>query len=351
MGYSPPSRRDYIDKPSLVNGFLSFLSLDLALKPNTIKNHKSGIKQLLAFTGDIYFSSENLTQFLHYKLETGTTRQSLNKFIATAKYFGRYLVNCGLVQENIFQSFPYVKAKRAKVTDILSLQEVEGILSIRRKMRWPGLDESYSLYFRLLALTGRRLREIADLQVKDIKFGENTFITIKETKNGNPAIFPICQKLATDLKEFIKDKSGEDYIFVSHRSHKPLPSNQFQAEFKIRAKLAGINRNVWIHLLRHSFATEMLKANPPGGVAVVSQLLGHSNPFQTLTTYQHLLIDDMAKALSYHPLIKKEELPDQILERIEQTFNNFKLNKDDRFYTRLEKTKTRLSLEVVIDKP
>jgi site-specific recombinase XerD len=60
------------------------------------------------------------------------------------------------------------------------------------------------------------------------------------------------------------------------------------------AEKAGLTRRVYPHLLRHSYASHLLKAGRP--VTEVSRLLGHASPATTLRVYAHWVREDGAQA-------------------------------------------------------
>ena len=64
--------------------------------------------------------------------------------------------------------------------------------------------------------------------------------------------------------------------------------NSFYRIFQNMQKSLGI-KPVTIHALRHTFATQLIKANVD--IKVISQLLGHSSVKITYDTYVHTDLD------------------------------------------------------------
>jgi integrase/recombinase XerD len=56
------------------------------------------------------------------------------------------------------------------------------------------------------------------------------------------------------------------------------------------AEIAGIERRVYPHLLRHSFATDHLRRG--GNPILLQQILGHSSLTMITQTYQRLTFSD-----------------------------------------------------------
>jgi integrase/recombinase XerD len=81
-----------------------------------------------------------------------------------------------------------------------------------------------------------------------------------------------------------KQKNQEDFVFLNRRGHKLSRSMVFKI-IKEQALLAGINKNIGPHTLRHSFATHLLEGG--ANLRVIQQMLGHEN-IQTTEIYTHL---------------------------------------------------------------
>ena len=74
---------------------------------------------------------------------------------------------------------------------------------------------------------------------------------------------------------------------VVTRNGKVPSNNQLSVVLQRVLKLAGIEKKFTLHQLRHTFATQTLKAGVP--VTVVSKWLGHANVSITYSTYIHAL--------------------------------------------------------------
>jgi site-specific recombinase XerD len=72
--------------------------------------------------------------------------------------------------------------------------------------------------------------------------------------------------------------------------------------------LAGINKNIHPHTLRHSFATELVKGG--ANLVVVKDMMGHQSILST-EIYTHLDIQHLRETIMlYHPHYNKSRCKD-----------------------------------------
>jgi len=85
----------------------------------------------------------------------------------------------------------------------------------------------------------------------------------------------------------------EGRVFLT-RYGTPLHPGNTVRDLQHDATRAGIARRVYPHLLRHTYASHLLRAGRP--VTEVSRLLGHASPATTLRVYAHWVREDGAQA-------------------------------------------------------
>jgi site-specific recombinase XerD len=167
-------------------------------------------------------------------------------------------------------------------------------------------EESQRDYFMiLLALnTGLRNNELISLDICDL-FNYGIILRQLElrkitTKGHKPRTIPLSNSVQEAFAHFSnwKMRNGESYdpeapLFVSTRSKLRLQPRDFQRILKSISQKA-IQRSVHPHVLRHTFATELLaKTN----IRVVQELLGHKSISSTMI-YTHVSFADMVSAIN-----------------------------------------------------
>lgn len=129
------------------------------------------------------------------------------------------------------------------------------------------------LVLTLLYSSGLRVSELVSLIIKDIDLQERT---IRIRGKGDKDRIVLFDNNTKELMEkYINIRnSTSDYLFIN-KLNNPLTTRYIQVMIKEYADEAGIKKRVTPHILRHSFATHLLKNGVD--IRVIQQLLGHSN--------------------------------------------------------------------------
>lgn len=129
------------------------------------------------------------------------------------------------------------------------------------------------LILALLYSSGLRVSELVTLETNNVDLGERTIrIRGKGEKDRIVLFDDVTREI---LEEYLQKRSCDsEYIFVNrHGNH--LTPRYVQMMIKDYARVAGIKKKVTPHILRHSFATHLLKNGVD--IRAIQQLLGHSN--------------------------------------------------------------------------
>ncbi len=109
-----------------------------------------------------------------------------------------------------------------------------------------------------------------------------------------------CRRYQDIRHEWIRQHGlKETEIFFLTRLGKGFTRQGIWKIVKKYAKKAGIAKNVWPHMIRHSFATHILHGG--ADLRAVQELLGHRT-IATTEIYTHLDIENLkVMQLKYHP--------------------------------------------------
>lgn len=211
-----------------------------------------------------------------------------------------------------------LRAKRGrKLPVVLSREEVRALLN--------GTEGTTGLMLRLMYGAGLRLMECVRLRVKDVDMARE-LITVRQGKGDKDRSVPIPRVLGAELEahrerlEFLQaadrrdglpgvylpnaldvkyPRAGEEFAWqwffptkglmndprsgLRRRHH--LHKNTLSAPVKAAARMAGIDKPVSCHTLRHSYATHLVE----DGVDIrsIQELLGHKS-VETTMIYTHV---------------------------------------------------------------
>jgi len=148
------------------------------------------------------------------------------------------------------------------------------------------------MFVKLSLSTGGRLETIRHIKVKDINFDTNTIILndFKSSASGSNNLRYygyFNQSIKTQLMDFVKGKSYNDYIFAKSDNQTLFGKEYFQNHLrKIFDTLfnKGINENdrkhrIVVHSLRHTFASHLAINGTP--IYKIQVLMNHATPKMT----------------------------------------------------------------------
>lgn len=234
----------------------------------------------------------------------GLKTWSVNSIISSTKVFLRWLwLEEGYLEDDISYC---IKSMRAEpfFPDLLTIDEIRALINCPRatdKYHFYLDRRVYDFFFELVACTGMRRGEACYLNCGDLDFDEMV-IKARKTKFSKPRLVPLPVNLGMRLQDWIyeRDASPEEPLFKSfHKDGRRVEAHTFINELKRRAKILGIKKRVHLHLLRHCFITELIKAEAPA--LKVARIVGHAS-LNTTLKYTHLVVDDLKDVISVHPL-------------------------------------------------
>lgn len=228
---------------------------------------------------------------------------SLNRNLSGLRSFFNYLILNDKATQNPFLR---IRAPRGAkmLPDFLLFEEVERLLNAIDMPTAEGKRDR--VMFELMYASGLRVAETAHLLVANIDLNQR--IVRVKGKGSKERFVPFYPSVSVLLKEYLSkdrlellDGTRDDHVFINNR-HKPLSERGIQYLLDKYAIIAGLNKTVHPHMLRHSFATHLLDNG--ADLRIVQELLGHAH-LSTTQIYTHVTIDRLKSAyLSAHPRAK-----------------------------------------------
>lgn len=154
----------------------------------------------------------------------------------------------------------------------------------------------------LMLDAGLRVGELVRLQRDTLYVSSvpvtSIIIVCEKKKKHKTRQIPLSVRLSDALTIFwvylclLDINAGGDKVFLRGPGKSPITTRQVQRIVRAAGRDA-IGRNVWPHILRHTFATRLMRIAP---ARVVQELLGHENLSST-QIYQHPNGEDLKKAI------------------------------------------------------
>lgn len=276
-----------------VEDYLRFSQIERGLSANTITAYKQDLSSFIDF-----LQKENLTSwptkaididaFLAEQRDQKKATSSISRLISSLRKFYQWLVRQNIQKLNPMLEIDSPKKRRplpvalttVEVTDLLEQPDIKKKLGLRDRAL---LETLYA--------TGIRVSELINLKFTDLH--EELKLVKVFGKGSKERLIPISKVALSwidSYKEKVRDplilKVGKntDFIFLNSRGGSLTRQAVWQI-IKHYCKLAGIQKNVTPHTLRHTFATHLLENG--ADLRVVQEILGHSD-ISTTQIYTNL---------------------------------------------------------------
>lgn len=203
--------------------------------------------------------------------------------VIALRAFLRYLIRNNyktLAPEKI--DLPKTESRSVK---FLNTGQIERLLSQPLPFQKTGLRDKAIL--EVLFSTGLRVSELAKLDKDKVDLKRREFGVIG--KGGRARVVFLSERAIKWLGKYLAARKDEDKaLFISYSGPKGnhrLTSRSIQRIVKKYAKKARLPMEVTPHVLRHSFATDLLMAG--ADIRSVQEMLGHKN-ISTTQIYTHV---------------------------------------------------------------
>ncbi len=255
-----------------------------ARSEKTIKNYAYAINRfLMYFEGkDIFkLKEKDIVEYIKSAyLKKNCSVDTYNLNICAIKYF--YAINFN--KEFNSKLLPRAKSTK-KIPVTLEKETFLKILNEEKNLK-------HKCWLLLAYYSGLRVEEVATVEIKNINAKEHKLKVLGKRKKERYTFLPdITIKY---LRLFYKseyfylgfrlksNKSG--YLFEGNLSAKHINSKSIISYFTKIKKKYNLDKNISFHSLRHSFATNYLKAG--GDAFTLKSMLGHSS-LNTTSIYVH----------------------------------------------------------------
>ena len=303
--------------------FYRYLQSEKQFSPHTLSNYTRDLKRLFAVLGlnpaepidwDA-IDSHAIRRAVASLHRQGLSGRSLQRLLSSTRGLFNFLCRFNRARNNPAQAVSAPKTPR-RLPETLHPGQLAQILD--GDFGGEAGDDADSAFFyhrdqammELLYGCGLRLAELVGLDMADIDMANNTLTVLGKGRKMRRV--PFGKKAKTALQQWFRQRSlfvkeDEQAVFINRcgqRQGRRMGRGGVGPRLKKRALAQGLDRNVYPHLLRHSFASHLLESS--GDLRAVQELLGHAN-LSTTQIYTHLDFQHLAGVYdSAHPRARKK---------------------------------------------
>lgn len=281
------------DLKTLKTEFLEYLEIEKGRSVKTVENYDRYLARYLAFSKIVSpskITEQSVREFrIHLNRQPGTTTtmklKTQNYYMISLRAFLKFL------RKREIESLNPERIELAKVgardLDLISSSELDRLMSGPKGDTLSSLRDKAIL--ELFFSTGLRVSELASIN-RDIDLSRDEY-SIRGKGEKIRVVF-LSSEAKIAIKKYL-DKRGDidDALFVQmgkaskNAKELRLTPRSIERLVKKYAIKAGITRKVTPHVLRHSFATDLLENG--ADLRSVQALLGHAN-IATTQVYTHI---------------------------------------------------------------
>ena len=220
---------------------------------------------------DLKLYLSHLISDLHQKPSTLILKLSALKFLYKE-----------LLKKNIFVDIKYPKQEK-KIPEALAKEEIFKIIQATK-------NPKHRLLIEFMYGSGLRVSECVAFKISDLNLAEKTGKVISG-KGKKQRFIILSTNFIKNLEDYLlKRTDSNPHIFPSKDTH--ITTRLAQLVLDKSAKKANIQKRVYCHILRSSFATHLLEAGTD--IRFIQELLGHSD-LSTTQRYTKVSTEQLRK--------------------------------------------------------
>jgi integrase/recombinase XerD len=276
-----------------IDSFIRFLAVERGLS----ENYQLSTQRSLVEFGQWCAAKKNIdeprsvtlplmSEYLADRKRSGLSASSIKLVVVALKIFFRFLAGKGELDRDPAEALALPRIERYLPETLNELQVEQLLEKIDTKVPHGLRDRAM---IELLYASGLRISELANARLENLNFEERI---LRVTGKGNKMrVVPVGRKacealaayLSTERPQLVKRRSSSE-IFLSERGTK-LTTVRIWQIVKKHARHSGLEKNIYPHLLRHSFATHLLGNG--ADLRIIQEMLGHAD-ISTTQVYTHV---------------------------------------------------------------
>lgn len=289
-----------------IKKYRNYLRLERGLSQNTLDAYMLDLQKLTSYLNSQQVPLEKATlrhleAFAATLYDMGIATSTQARILSGVRSFYRFMLVDGYIEQDPSELLEQ-PVQDKHLPEVLSTAEVDILEQSIDLTKWEG--QRNKAIIEVLFSCGLRVSELINLTFSHLYLDEG-YVRVMG-KGSKERLVPISERAIKELKYWFIDrnrmtnikKGEEDYVFLNRRGAH-LTRVMILIMIKQQAIVAGIQKTISPHTLRHSFATAMLEGG--ADLRVIQALLGHEC-IGTTEIYTHI---DMTllrqEILEHHP--------------------------------------------------
>ncbi len=266
-----------------------YLVVERRLSENTVAAYMRDYEDFMHYVLRLHtavpkdVTSEIISKYMDWLYRSGCSSASQARRLSGIKSLYNYLLINEKIEQMPTENIETPKAKRL-LPDVLTVEEIDAMIATFDMTTVKGCRDNAIV--EVLYSTGLRVSELISLRIDNLFFGEGYIRVVG--KGDKQRLVPIGSAARDKIQLYMElrrpRKPSEATLFLNNRGE-PLTRIMIFNIIKQAARLAGVEKNISPHTLRHSYATHLLEGG--ANIRQVQELLGHES-ITTTEVYTHL---------------------------------------------------------------
>lgn len=295
--------------------FLRYMASQRLASPHTLKAYGSDITRLADFLDQVPlkqwadFERPHLEAWIGSSREGGLAIRSIQRQLSSVRRFYDWLARSNEAGAHPAHGYQ-LKRVRQDLPQVLDVDLMQQLLDspapeeAKAALLWSRDKAVLELFYS----SGLRLAELANVRLGDLDLAAGLITVVG--KGRKTRILPVGRMAITAIRHWLTQRpelarpNSESWLFLSQQGRQLSPRS-IQARLVHQAERVGLDRRLYPHLLRHSFASHLLESSHD--LRAVQELLGHSD-IRATQIYTHLDFQHLATVYDQaHPRARQRK--------------------------------------------
>ena len=295
----------------LLDHYIMILGAERRLATNTLEGYRRDLRKFKQHCArqniqdPKALNAQTIQDFLEFLRQQALSSTSTARSMAANRGFFRFL-NTEKGLPDVLAQMPRSPKQWLKLPKTLSEVEVTNLLELPESGGPEELRDGAMI--ELLYATGLRVSELISIDIVQVNLEIGH--VLPTGKRDKQRIVPMGEIARKKIERYFQEarplllkQNSSSALFITRRG-KPMTRQSFWSILRRRALRAGINKRIFPHMLRHSFATHLLDHG--ADLRAVQMMLGHAD-ISTTQIYTHVEQRRLKEAhAAYFPRAKRQ---------------------------------------------